>query len=308
MAVARCPPIIFRSRTQESMAGRRRCGANCSPRSSAARSVTTGLVRASSLTSVVMESITNASPVAALASMVPAVLFNLAPSIFLCVVALFWWMVSGICSATGWAISSARSFAAKVVFWARVIHFIFFFSGPPVAGQYGGEADEVIRYMEMDTDMEMPHELVQWLDALESEKRRLEELKVVKRVDFIFAKPGQRTGENKAQATLWCCWDGSGSRFKRVCALSLSLARAHASLSRARVCTRVRASRARLSLSLSRVSLSLSPASLSLSLSRVCMPLSLVCLCLCVSLSLGTHFLFGKSVPPSLSHTGGGGC
>jgi hypothetical protein len=204
----------------------------------------------------------------------------LAPSIFLCVVALFWWMVSGICSATGWAISSARSFAAKVVFWARVIHFIFFFSGPPVAGEYGGEADEVIRYMEMDSDMEMPDELVQWLDALESEKRRLEELKVVKRVDIIFAKPGQRTGENKAQATLWCCWDNSKRSFKQVCALSLSRARVHAqaraSLSLSRACTRA-----------------------SLSLARVCahVPLSLSLVCAHVPLSLSLSHM-----PLSLSH------
>ena len=76
---------------------------------------------------------------------------------------------------------------------------------------YGGEDDEAIRFMDMET--ELGQEL--WLEQLETEKRSIEAMPVVKgSVDFFYSK--ESANLNKVQATVWCCWAAARRSFKQV--------------------------------------------------------------------------------------------
>lgn len=57
-----------------------------------------------------------------------------------------------------------------------------------------------------------PLEMEVWLQQVEEQKRLIEALPVVKRLDFFYDDADQNL--NKVEATLWCCW--GGSQFKRV--------------------------------------------------------------------------------------------
>ena len=77
---------------------------------------------------------------------------------------------------------------------------------------YGGEANEAIRFMMEPELVETPilaEATEAWLAELEAEQRQVEDLNVVRRVYFSY---GDTNNENKAWATLWCCWQGG--RFK----------------------------------------------------------------------------------------------
>ena len=79
---------------------------------------------------------------------------------------------------------------------------------------YGGEKDEAIRFMEEPPlDPPFSDAMVKWLAQVEEEQRQIESLSVVKRVYFTY---GDSANDNKAWATLWCCWQPSGRSFKRV--------------------------------------------------------------------------------------------
>ena len=57
-----------------------------------------------------------------------------------------------------------------------------------------------------------PLEMEVWLQQVEEQKRLIEALPVVKRLDFFYDDADQNL--NKVEATLWCCW--GGSQFKRI--------------------------------------------------------------------------------------------
>ena len=67
----------------------------------------------------------------------------------------------------------------------------------------------------MQPEMEAGNETLpaddEWLLQVEAEKRGLEELPYVKEVGFVY---GDTANLCKVLATVWCCWDGSGSRFR----------------------------------------------------------------------------------------------
>ena len=64
---------------------------------------------------------------------------------------------------------------------------------------YGGEGDEAIRFMDMVLSEE------KWIEEVESERRAVEELPVVKgSVDFFYSELSANL--NKVQVTVWCCW------------------------------------------------------------------------------------------------------
>ena len=60
--------------------------------------------------------------------------------------------------------------------------------------------------------LETPLEAEVWLQQVEEQKRLIEALPVVKRLDFFCDDDNQNL--NKVEATLWCCW--AGGRLKRV--------------------------------------------------------------------------------------------
>ena len=84
---------------------------------------------------------------------------------------------------------------------------------------YGGEADEVIRFMEMELELHDVDELIVdedtsiWLEQVEEEKRLIEALPVVNgAVSFFYHN--DITNLNKVQALVGCCW--ASGRLKRV--------------------------------------------------------------------------------------------
>ena len=52
-----------------------------------------------------------------------------------------------------------------------------------------------------------------WLGALEEQRRLIEQLPVVKSVDFVF---GETANLTKVKVTVWCCWEASRSAFKQL--------------------------------------------------------------------------------------------
>jgi hypothetical protein len=54
--------------------------------------------------------------------------------------------------------------------------------------------------------LETPLETEGWLQQVEEQKRLIEALPVVKRLDFFCDDDNQNL--NKVEATLWCCWAG----------------------------------------------------------------------------------------------------
>ena len=60
--------------------------------------------------------------------------------------------------------------------------------------------------------LETPLETEVWLQQVEEQKRLIEALPVVKRLDFFCDDNNQNL--NKVEATLWCCW--AGGRLKRI--------------------------------------------------------------------------------------------
>ena len=93
---------------------------------------------------------------------------------------------------------------------------------------YGGEADEAIRFMEMECmecglrepmpetafeDGALSEAAEQWLLQLEEEVRLIEELPFVQKGTLVFRESEQSANLNKVEVAVWCCW--SGSQFKR---------------------------------------------------------------------------------------------
>ena len=84
---------------------------------------------------------------------------------------------------------------------------------------YGGEADEVIRFMEMSPERglhdadEFDEDASIWLEQVEEEKRLIEALPVViGAVSFFY--DDDVTNLNKVEALVGCCW--ASGRLKRV--------------------------------------------------------------------------------------------
>ena len=85
--------------------------------------------------------------------------------------------------------------------------------------RYGGEDDEVIRFMESTTTSEeapsetWPAEVESWLVEVQEEAHLIEALPYVKgTVSFFYSE--ESTNLNKFHVTVWCCW--SAGRLKRV--------------------------------------------------------------------------------------------
>jgi hypothetical protein len=80
--------------------------------------------------------------------------------------------------------------------------------------RYGGEDNEVIRFMETLPDepsqVSLPAEAEVWLQQLQEEQELIEEL------PFVKGSVGYVTNDNKVQATVWCCWEKSRRSFKQV--------------------------------------------------------------------------------------------
>jgi hypothetical protein len=72
---------------------------------------------------------------------------------------------------------------------------------------YGGEADESIRFMEQEPEplLKESPTTEEWLAEMQVEQQQVEALDVVRRVYFSY---GDAHNDNKAWATLWCCWQG----------------------------------------------------------------------------------------------------
>ena len=96
---------------------------------------------------------------------------------------------------------------------------------------YGGEAEEAIRYMQMECEPGEPLQETafpaegalsegalseaaeQWLVQLEEEIRLINELPFVKPGSLTFRESEESANLNKVEVAVWCCW--SGSQFKR---------------------------------------------------------------------------------------------
>ena len=167
-------------------------GANCSPRSSAAGSRWTGLVGTPNVdcTSTFVWCISSAFVVVFL----PIVVQLLLLSVMMAAPADRIEEHSGLICAQASSVLTNRS-------WT------------------GYEFDSMLGYPGEGPPIEMlPAELVSeateaWLDALEEEKRLIEQLPVVKSVDFII---GETANLTKVKATLWCCWEPGRSRLKEI--------------------------------------------------------------------------------------------
>ena len=82
---------------------------------------------------------------------------------------------------------------------------------------YGGEADEVIRFMEMSPERglhdadEFDEDASIWLEQVEEEKRLIEALPVViGAVSFFY--DDDVTNLNKVEALVGCCWASAQGR------------------------------------------------------------------------------------------------
>ena len=85
--------------------------------------------------------------------------------------------------------------------------------------QYGGEADEVIRFVEKSPELELndanefDENALIWLQQVEEEKRLIEALPVViGAVSFFYHD--DVTNLNKVEALVGCCW--ANGQLKRV--------------------------------------------------------------------------------------------
>ena len=171
---------------------RRRVGANCSPRSSAAGSRWTGLVGTTNAdcTSTCLLCISSASVVVFL----PIVVQLLLLSVMMVAPAVRIDEVAGPICAQASSILTNRS-------WM------------------GYEFDSTLGFPGEGPPIEVPPaELVSeateaWLDTLEEEKRLIEQFDVVKSIDFII---GETANLTKVKATLWCCWEASRRTFKQI--------------------------------------------------------------------------------------------
>jgi hypothetical protein len=168
----------------------RRCGSKCSAFSGSALSYSTGL-RATTTVEVV--------------SCIALPAFAAAAAFF-----LVWFLVISI-GAIAAPLFVLRSTSPPVALQMANLTGVFL----PVC--YGGEAAEVIRYMECEGGPERAFEFSagteHWLARVEEEKRLIEALAfVIGTVDFMY---GTTANQNRVKATVNCCWE-AGSTFKRV--------------------------------------------------------------------------------------------
>jgi hypothetical protein len=167
----------------------RRCGPNCSPRSGAALSISTGLC-SSGVASSVMPAMATAS----------------VSSFFICAVAAvlvaiflrhnFAAVSTGVVEDPTWTSEPLRGPTSTVSCWLG-------FAFNSTLG-YPGEGPPTCSEFDEGTEL--------WLQELEMTKRLIEELPVVRDVTFYYHEDDPNL--NYIQATLWCCW--SGGRLKRL--------------------------------------------------------------------------------------------
>jgi hypothetical protein len=167
----------------------RRCGPNCSPRSGAALSISTGLC-SSGVASRVMLVMATASVSSFFICAVAAVLVAIFIRHNLAAVS------TGVVEDTTWTSEPLHGPTSTVSCWLG-------FAFNSTLG-YPGEGPPTC--LELDEGTEL------WLQELETTKRLIEELPVVRDVTFFYHEDDPNL--NYIQATLWCCW--SGGRLKRL--------------------------------------------------------------------------------------------